>query len=64
MAAYAQLSPNGILNRTGIPPPRNRRVSFSGDNVIVPIQSDNVGRQLRSVVNGIPPNSPIRHLRQ
>lgn len=63
MAAYAQLSPHGILNRSGTPPPRNRRVSFSGDNVIVPIQSDHAGRQLRNVTNNVP-NSPIRQPRR
>uniref|UniRef100_A0A1I8C0M4 Uncharacterized protein n=1 Tax=Meloidogyne hapla TaxID=6305 RepID=A0A1I8C0M4_MELHA len=63
MAAYAQLSPRGILNRSGLPPPRNRRVTFSGDNVIVPIQADNPGRQLRNVTNNVQ-NSPIRQSRR
>lgn len=52
--------PAGILIDGPTPtPPENRRVSFTGQNVIVPIMSDNTGRQLRPVVTGIP-NSPIR----
>jgi hypothetical protein len=43
----------------GPSPPHNRRVSFTGQNMIHAIQSDNVGRPLRAVTLGIP-NSPIR----
>ena len=63
MAAYAQLEPVGILNESGEPPPRNRRVTFSGNNVIVPIRSDYVGRQLRNVTDNVI-NSPVRQSRR
>ncbi|CAK5034964.1 unnamed protein product [Meloidogyne enterolobii] len=63
MAAYAQLEPVGILNESGEPPPRSRRVTFSGNNVIVPIRSDYVGRQLRNVTDNVI-NSPVRQSRR
>uniref|UniRef100_A0A915NY11 PDZ domain-containing protein n=1 Tax=Meloidogyne floridensis TaxID=298350 RepID=A0A915NY11_9BILA len=63
MAAYAQLEPVGILNESGELPPRNRRVTFSGNNVIVPIRSDYVGRQLRNVTDNVI-NSPVRQSRR
>ncbi|KAF7638561.1 PDZ domain-containing protein [Meloidogyne graminicola] len=60
MAALAQVQPAGVLRNGPTPPqPNNRRITFTGNNEIVPIQSDNVGRQLRRVTAGIP-NSPIR----
>jgi len=62
-ATSANPPPKPILDRTATPPPPNQRVSFSGQNHIIPIMSDNIGRQLRQVTNGIP-NSPIRQQQQ
>lgn len=52
--------PSGILISGPTPkPPDDRRVSFTGQDQIVPIMSDNTGRYLEPVTDGIP-NSPIR----
>ncbi|KAL7076310.1 hypothetical protein ACQ4LE_004170 [Meloidogyne hapla] len=60
MAALAQFQPPAVLRDGPTPPqPPNRRITFTGNNEIVAIQSDNVGRQLRRVTTGVP-NSPIR----
>jgi hypothetical protein len=55
---HSPTAPPGIITR-GPAQPNQRRVTFTGQNQVLQIQSDNTGRQLRPVTNGIP-NSPIR----
>lgn len=66
MAKQKSEQPPKGITINGPTPPQNpsRRVSFTGNNEVVNIMSDNTGRPLRPVVTGIPTNSPIRQGQQ